>query len=382
MSKEKLRQFAYLLYGSSEHNADVLYFSKTFVPDAFIAIGLGSKKLGVFGALEYGRMLKESAFDEILSLEEYQEKGRNAFGKKAIGAAEIIKVLAKEKGIDSFLIAEDFPVGLAFELKKARLNIEVVEGAFFPEREIKSETEALEIKKGNKASAAGIGAAEVALRHSVITRNQLYLDGKILTSQRLRAIVDTACIEAGAIPHNTIVAGGNQACDPHCVGSGPLRANELIIVDVFPRLVASGYHGDMTRTFLKGIASEAQKKLVSGVQEAQKAALNKIKGGISGAEVHNAVVNHFTKLGYQTKKEGNSYEGFFHGTGHGLGLEVHEAPRLNGSNQEGLKIGTVVTVEPGLYYPGVGGCRIEDVVQVNKSGYKMLSSYHYSWQIE
>lgn len=382
MAKEHSKKIAYLLYGSSEHNADSLYFSKAFVPDAFIGIGLDSKKIGVFGALEYGRMLKEGAFDEVLSLEEYQEKARKAFGKKAIGPVEVIKVLAKEKGIDSFLIAENFPAGLALELKKAHLDVEVAKGAFFPEREIKSEGEVLELKKGNKASAAGIRAAEAALKQSIIKGNNLYLNGKLLTSERLRTIVDIACIEAGAIPHNTIVAGGDQACDPHCIGSGPLRANELIIIDVFPRLVASGYHGDMTRTFLKGTASEEQKRLVFSVREAQKAALDKIKEGISGAEVHKGVVEYFKKLGYQTKREGNSYEGFFHGTGHGVGLDLHEAPRLNGSNEEGLKLGTVVTVEPGLYYPGIGGCRIEDVVQVTKNGYKMISSCHYSWKIK
>lgn len=382
MNKDSSKQSAHLLYGSSEHNADILYLAKAFVPDPFIAMKIGEKKLGVFGALEYSRMLKEADFGLVLSLEDYQERAKKMFRSKRIGVAQIIKVIAKEFNIDNFLIPEDFPVGLAWNLKKSRLKIHVMDGMFFPEREIKSKKEALEIKKGNAASAAGIHVAEMALRRSTIKGNQLYLDGEILSSERLRGLVDIACLQADAIPHNTIVAGGKQACDPHCVGSGPLHPNELIIVDVFPRLIASGYHGDMTRTFLKGRATEEQKKLVHAVQEAQKKGLSKMKQGVTGADVHDVVKDYFIKEGYETKKKGNSYEGFFHGTGHGLGLEVHEAPRLNGSNQEALKLDTVVTVEPGLYYPEIGGCRIEDVVQVKHNGYEMLSDYHYAWQID
>lgn len=373
---------ARLLYASSEENADMLYFCKAFVPDAFIAIEVGGRKIGVFGALEYGRMVKESCFDVILSLEEYQEKARKAFGEGEGGTVAVIRVIVKEYGIESFLVASDFPVGLAFQLQKAGIGVEVVGGLFFPEREVKKSEEVIELKKGNAASAAGILAAESALRRSVIKGNELYLDGELLTSERLRFIVDVACLEKGALAKNTIVAGGDQACDPHCIGSGPLRPNELIIVDVFPRLMASGYHGDMTRTFLKGKASEEQRRLVAAVKAAQGAALGRVKAGVSGAEVHNEVVSYFKREGYETKREGDVYKGFFHGTGHGLGLEVHEAPRVNGANKEGLKLGTVVTIEPGLYYPGVGGCRIEDVVWVGENGYEMLSSCHYAWQIE
>lgn len=327
-------------------------------------------------------MIKESDFDKVLLLEDYQEKARKTFRRTKPRPSDIIRLLANEYNIHTFEIPSNFPAGLAFQLKKARINLQILEGSFFPAREIKTKKEIEELKIGNAASTAGILAAEHALKRSTIKSNKLYLDGQVLTSERLRFIIDVACLEKGAMPKNTIVAGGDQACDPHCIGSGPLRPNELIIVDVFPRLLSSGYHGDMTRTFLKGRATDAQKALVSSVHEAQKNALEKIKSGISGADVHNTVVSYFEKNGYETKRIGNTYQGFFHGTGHGLGLDVHEAPRVNGSNHEALKIGTVVTVEPGLYYPGIGGCRIEDVVLINKKGYEMLSNCHYAWHIE
>ena len=363
-----------LLYGSSEGSADVLYFANAFVPDAFISLSIGKKKIGVFNALEYSRMLKESEFDEVLRLEDFSKNG----GKPE----DVICELAKKYAIDQFEVPSDFPVGLAFGLQKKGLKVEAVEGAFFPEREVKDEDQAKEIKKGNKASAAGIKAAEEALKRSEIKGNKLYLDGKVLTSERLRMLVNIACLENGAIPHGTIVAGGDQACDPHCVGFGPLKANELIIVDVFPRLVASGYHGDMTRTFLKGEASDAQIVIMKAVLEAQQKALDTVRAGVSGAKVHQAVTDSFEWRGFETLCKGGVYEGFFHGTGHGLGLEVHEEPRVSSHNKKGLKEGAVITIEPGLYYPGLGGCRIEDVVWVKKDGYEKLSSYHYSWHLK
>jgi len=138
----------------------------------------------------------------------------------------------------------------------------------------------------------------------------------------------------------------------------------------------------MTRTFLKGRASDAQKAIVAGVREAQLAALGAVKAGVSGKAVHQTVLDVFAKLGFETKHTPKGSVGFFHGTGHGVGLDIHEAPRLGPTVDAPLKKGTVVTVEPGLYYPGIGGCRIEDVVQVTSGAPRMLSSYHYEWELK
>jgi Xaa-Pro aminopeptidase len=261
------------------------------------------------------------------------------------------------------------------------LDIDIADGLLFPQRELKTPAEAAAIRDGNRCSAAGIAAAERVLRASKIKGGRLVYQGKPLTSERLKVAIETACLEAGGISFNTIAAGGDQACDPHDRGSGPLRANELIIVDVFPRIAKTGYHGDMTRTFLRGRASDAQRKLVAAVRAAQQAALKTIRAGVNGKVVHGKCVEVFTARGFETKHTPKGSVGFFHGTGHGLGLEVHEPPRMNGSTDYPLKKHSVVTVEPGLYYPGLGGCRIEDVVQVTASGVKMLSSYPYAWEL-
>jgi Xaa-Pro aminopeptidase len=250
----------------------------------------------------------------------------------------------------------------------------------FPEREKKTAEEAEAIRQGNRCSAAGIRAAENVLKAATVKAGKIIYEGRALTSERLKEEIEIACLRAGSVSSHTIAAGGDQACDPHCTGSGILRANELIIVDVFPRVVATGYHGDMTRTFLKGKASAEQKRLVETVLSAQKKAVESVKSGVTGDRIHREVVRQFEENGFKTDARARQPVGFFHGTGHGLGLEVHEAPRLS-ANGPRLKAGQVVTVEPGLYYPGLGGARIEDVVWVQKEGNELLSSYPYRWEL-
>ncbi len=371
---------AILLYADSAHNADQLYFGRVHVPDAFVSIGFGRKKIAVINALEFGRVKKESAFTSVLPLERYLQLAREQYPGQRVGVAEVVALVARELGVSTFVIPEDFPAGLASRLTHLGVVLEVADGPIFPAREIKSPAEAEAIREGNRCAALGIAAAAEVLRKSKISAGKLVYRGAPLTSERLKFAIESACLEAGALSIDTIAAGGDQACDPHHRGSGPLRANELIIVDVFPRVQATGYHGDMTRTFLKGRASDAQRALVATVREAQKAALKKIRAGVNGRTVHQQCLDVFAKHKYETKHTSNGSVGFFHGTGHGLGLAVHEAPRVSTVDYK-LKAGSVVTVEPGLYYPGLGGCRIEDVVQVTATGAKLLSSAPYDWEI-
>lgn len=370
-----------LLYADTHKSADQLYIGGFTVPDAFLSFKKGRKWYAVLNQLEYSRALKESRFDEVLQLEVWLEIAREKFQRAKVGYGELVATLAVEFEIESFKVPGDFPSSLAFKLVELGVKIDVCEGTLFPNREVKSEEELAMIREGNRCSAIGIKAAETALRRSVVKKGKLNLDGKTLTSERLRSLIEIACLEAGSLSMDTIAAGGNQACDPHCSGHGPLRANELIIVDVFPRVSKTGYHGDMTRTFLKGKANEAQKGIVAAVFEAQQKAISLVKTGVNGKVVHGSVLKTFAQLDYGTRRGENGAEGFIHGTGHGLGLEVHEAPRVSMVSNK-LKRNAVVTVEPGLYYPGVGGCRIEDVVAVRDDGPELLSKFHYRWQIK
>ncbi len=370
-----------LLYADTERSADALYFGRVSVPDPFIAFAARGKKYAVVSALEFGRVKRDSAFDRVLPLEHYLAKAREVWPQRKPGPAEIITLLSRELDQPAFTVPEDFPAGVFQKILDLGVALTLATGPLFPSREIKTPAEIAALREGNRCSALGLAAAEHILRASQIKGRSLLYDGKPLTSERLKFAIETACLEAGAISAHTIAAGGDQACDPHERGSGPLRPHQLIIVDIFPRVTATGYHGDMTRTFLRGHANDAQRALVSAVRSAQLAALKKIRADVSGRTVHEAVTATFTSLGYETKHTSRGSTGFFHGTGHGLGLAVHEPPGLSIRYDTPLRLGTVVTVEPGLYYPGLGACRIEDVVQVTAAAPKFLSKFHYVWEL-
>jgi Xaa-Pro aminopeptidase len=370
-----------LLYADTERSSDQLYFGRVSVPDAFIAFRVRGRKYAVVSALEYGRVKRASGFDAVLPLETWVKRAQSAHPRRSVGPAEVIVTLARHYGQTAFQVPDDFPAGLFGHLRRLGLKVEPTEGPLFPEREIKTPAEAAAIRAGNRCSALGIGAAERVLRASRIRAGRLHYRGRILTSETLKTAIEIACLEGGAVSLNTIAAGGNQACDPHDQGSGPLRAGELIIVDVFPRVSRTGYFGDMTRTFLRGRASEAQRRLVATVQEGQRIALGKMRAGVDGREVHGAISQYFAEQGYVTRHTARGSVGFFHGTGHGLGLAVHEPPRVNANAEYRLRAGAVITVEPGLYYPGLGGCRIEDVVQVTSGAPRRLSEYPYEWEL-
>lgn len=370
-----------LLYADSSVNPDQRYFGRVAVPDPFISFRAGRRKVCAVGALEFGRVKRTSGFDVVLPLEPWHEKARKRWPDLRIGPAEVILLLAVHYRIRAFAVPDDFPAGVAFKLVRYGLKLIPAVGMIFPGREIKRPAEVAAIRAGNRCAALGIAAAEALLRRAHIKGGWLRHSGRKLTSESLKFAIETACLAAGGVSLDTIVAGGNQGCDPHESGHGPLRAHELIIVDVFPRITATGYHGDMTRTFLRGRASDAQRRLVATVRAGQQLALAAIHAGVNGRDVHNRVADYFKAQGYETRRTPRGSVGFFHGTGHGLGLAVHELPRMSGAVDYELKHGAVVTVEPGLYYPGLGACRVEDVVQVNSGRARLLSHYHYDWEI-
>lgn len=370
-----------LFYADTHTSRDLLYFGRFECHDPFIALGHGGGKIAVLNALEFGRALKEGAFDEILPLEPLLAETRKARPGTRPSPADVIALLAARLRIRRFVVPDEFPSGLLERLRGLGLDVAVADGPVLPEREVKSASEAAAIRAGNRVASAGFAAAESQLRRAKITGRKLVLDGKPLTSERVRLAIEIACLEAGGLALDTIVAGGDQACDPHCRGAGPLRPHELIIIDIFPRHAATGYHGDMTRTYLKGRATPERRALVDAVATAQKAARKILRGGVISSVVHAECVKVFTARGYETKSTPKGAIGFFHGTGHGLGLAVHEAPRVSAPVNEPLKVGAVVTVEPGLYYPGLGGCRIEDVAWLTDTGHKLLSKHPYAWEL-
>ncbi len=365
-----------LLYGDSRSNADILYFGGIFIPDPFFAFTLNGERCALLNPLELGRAKKHSHFDRIFDYAEIKKASSKV--KDFCGA--LIQILQKCRK-KRLLVPSAFPAFALDILRSEGFDVAVEPGEIFPERSVKKRREVAEIEKANFVAAAGFSLVEEILRESVVEAEKLHYSGRILTSEYLRAQIERASLELGADAVSTIAAAGDQACDPHECGHGPIRPRSLIVVDIFPRMRSSGYFGDMTRTFIKGIPSEAQFKMVDSVLKAQAKGLSSIKAGVLGSDVHAAVAGSLLSDGYATLREKTFWSGFFHSTGHGIGLEVHEAPSLGPLGGK-LVAGNVVTVEPGLYYRGVGACRIEDNVLVQKNGARMLSEYHYNWIIE
>lgn len=373
------------LFYADANDPDMLFLSRFQAFDPYLAFTLGEKRIGVITAGEYGRMAKESAFDEILLLDEVREGAARQFmlpRNKQPDLHQIVLHLADLYAIPKFKVGSRFPVGLARKLREAGMTLEIAdESGIFPERQIKTAAEVYALRKGNKASEAGFRIVAKTLAESKVRNGTLVHGGTILTAERLRALVNHAALDAGASATHTIAAPGDQAVDNHCVGHGPIRAGELIVVDIFPRRIEDGYWGDMTRTYLKGKATDAQRRLVRTVKKAHELAISMIKPGVSGGKVHDAVQAFFDKEGYETTRNSSSPKGFFHALGHGVGLEIHEEPVMRAGSKWRFRKGMVVTVEPGLYYQGLGGCRIEDGVHLVPGGCELISRASYRWEI-
>jgi Xaa-Pro aminopeptidase len=370
MKKQKTK--TRLIVAASENDADMLYATRFFAPDAFIFLEQNGKRTLVLSDLEIDRGRKQAEADEFLPYSAFEKEvqGKSA---KAPAYEKVLAHFLKKRKVRSALVPANFPLGYARELESKKIRLQPTNGLFWPEREAKSESELRLMRKALEITEAGMARGiEVLKRSKPGKAEKLEWSGMVLTSELLRAEIDTAVLRAGGLPANTIVAGGDQACDPHERGHGPLKANSLIIIDIFPRSATSGYFGDLTRTVVRGRASEKQRRLWETVNEGQALALKKMKPGIDGLKLHKEVKQFFADRGYPTQVRDGRQTGFFHGTGHGLGLEIHEHPRFQ---KTVFKIGQVLTVEPGLYYPGLGGVRTEDVVAITKSGIRMLSRF-------
>ncbi len=379
--KEKAKDV--LLFASPNSSSDMRWFTKFSCGDAFLAFTARGKKIAAITLLEIVRFRKQSGFDVVLDFGAELAKLRET--NPSASTPELIAHFAKRYKVSSWSVPADFPAGLFVKLHQLGVKLSVGASPFFPQRVIKTEEELEMIRAGNRASCAGFKAVEKILKESTIDkRGFVNYQGKTLTSETLRAAIEHACLDAGGINvEGLIAAAGEQGADCHCSGYGPIRANQLIVCDIFPRIAATGYFGDMTRTYLKGKASPEQRKLVETVKKAHDKAMETVRAGVAGYEVYKGTVDFFAKTGYKTGVIDGVPTGFFHGLGHGVGLDVHEAPNLGGRSvmTDPLRENMVVTIEPGLYYPSIGGCRIEDVVVVRKNGCELLSKHPYKWEI-
>ena len=349
---------------------DVRYGSGFVAPDPVLLVILAKKQILVVSAMEQGRAKRECYPSvEVLTPEELhlppQKRGN---------IVDQIQAIAERAGIKTLEVGFDFPAGMYQKLTEKGWNVRLSPQANYPTRRTKNKQEIEYIRRSQRAAVAGMKEAVAMIASADIgSRGTLRDSQGILTSERVREAIQLELLKRGCSGRDIIVAGGDQATDPHERGSGPLIAGEAIILDIFPRHEITGYWGDITRTVCRGNAPPALKKIYTTVLKAQKQALKKVRSDICGDEIHQDIVATFEAAGFVTGESNGKQVGFIHGTGHGVGLDIHERPRI-GRSGEVLCEGDVVTVEPGLYYPGVGGVRIEDTVAVEADGSRMLAA--------
>ena len=369
---------ALLMVSGSVHNADMYYATRFLSLDPFIYIrDTSGRAIIIVSPMEYERAKKESILSEIRSTADYDGGGdANERREELI----ILKAL-REEGIDEVEVPKYFPLYIADSLRKAGITVTPVEELeLAKEREVKAEWEIEYIKKAQRACERAMRVAIEEIRNARIDGEHLVAnggEGEILTSERVRASIEHALVDSGCSCDGgePIVACGKKASDPHFSGYGTIFAHEPIIIDIFPRLKSGRYFADMTRTVVRGEPSSVLKEMYEAVKFAQESAEESVREGVRCSDVHNLVCDIFEDMGYETTRtNAHANRGFIHSTGHGVGLDVHESPYI-GDNDYVLREGNVITIEPGLYEPEVGGVRLEDMVLVRKSGCENLTRF-------
>ena len=368
--KQALLTYGATSLGSPLFSADLLWRTGFSVPDPVHYFEIDGKKILMLSSLEIERARSEATVDEIVSLETFSKEGKPA------------ATFLKERGIEEVLVSKTLPFSLGRELSQ-HFTVTIAQEPLFPERAIKMEEEVKEIEVAQRAVERAVGKARDFLRACSVRETLLYQKTSLepVASQHLRKIIDDALYEEGYLGVETIVSCGKEAADPHCMGYGNLKAREPIVLDVFPRSLTTLYFADQTRTLFKGEPSEKLKKMYQAVLAAQELGISRLRDGVKGSDIEKEVRTYFETQGYPTDINSSPVKGFIHSLGHGVGIDIHEEPRLSVRHEAILQAGNVVTVEPGLYYQEegkaypAGGIRIEDMLLVTTDGSRNLTQF-------
>ena len=354
---------AFVVYASSD-DADIRYLTRFVVHDPFVFF----KRRGQPGTIIVSQMEAERASRESTAA---------VMTRTQAGLIEIIKteknpwkaqaaMIAGQAG-KNLLVSPNLPAALVRALEEYS-HVIVDEGTVEQMRAKKSRTEIAWMKSVQKSTDDAMALAVSLIARSTVKKGLLYLKGAPLTSEYVRTAVHKQLMDGGCRALETIISCGEDTALPHAIGSGQLAAHEPIVIDMFPKSEATGYYSDMTRTVSKGEPDERIREMYAAVLDAKRLAIAHIKAGVSGADVYQSVVDFFKDQGYES-----TTRGFVHNLGHGLGLQVHELPTLGAAGSI-LRAGHVITVEPGLYYPGIGGVRLEDMGEVTKKGFSSFTA--------
>ncbi len=365
---------ARMIYAPSARQADLLYLTGLFTEDPFLWFEVNGRQTVMVSDLEFGRAQRVTSSNiQVLSYRQAREEW--GMQDRQARLADYVAAASRHNSVTAWSVPPDFPLKLAYEIQGKKLELKTPDSPFCPERTRKTKTEIEQIKFAIRLAEHGFYHAEQIIKEAVPdSEKRLVWHGEILTSERLRGEINAEITRCGGSTNRTIAAPGRQGADPHESGHGPIRTEQPLIIDIFPRLENSGYYGDFTRTLVKGAADEKLNQAFAAVKNARQAVLETIKPGINAGELHRKAADTLAAHGFENKTGNGRPQGFFHGTGHGLGLELHEKPSLGPDSKDTLEIGNVITVEPGLYYPEWGGVRLEDVAVVTEQGCDNLTA--------
>jgi len=361
---------ALLIIAASEGDSNLYYATHFLAPDPFVFLQVGPRRILLMSDLEIDRARAQARADEVLSLSEYEGKARQRWQSPHL--IDTVGLLLEANGVQSITVPSAFPLEYGDRLREKGIRVTTRPDPFFPERLVKSGEEVAAIAATQRNTEMAFDAAIQVLRESRIKGEQVLWKGKPLTVEDLKKVINVSLMENDCVAQHTIVACGLDGVDPHNQGAGPIRPHESIVFDIFPRSSRSRYFADMTRTVVKGKASDDLRRMYDAVLAAQLRGIELVRDGASGQSIHEEVARTLEARGFQTGPVDGRLQGFFHGTGHGVGLDIHEPPRVSKTGAA-LTAGQVVTVEPGLYYSRWGAVRIEDLVVVEAGGCRNLT---------
>jgi len=372
---------AVLIYADSFRSADMRHAVPLGVPDPFLYAEENGSRHVFASSMEAPRIRGLG----VLDVHAHEELGFDDLIAAGTGSRELNAQLALRAvgslGLKRASVPQDFPVWLADRLRAAGIELAVDQDLFDDRRRAKTEAQLAGMRRAQRAAEAAMDVCRELLRRAEIRGDELLLDGEQLTVERVKADMNVAFATHDTTADEYIVAPGPQGAVGHDMGSGPIRPGTPLVVDIFPRDNASAVYTDMTRTFVVGEVPDDVREWHRLVKEALDAAVAEIRAGVEARALFGLTCEIFEAAGeptQRTKRPGEALaDGFFHGLGHGVGLEVHEAPSMGRLADKTLVAGDVVTVEPGLYRSGYGGVRLEDVVLVTEKGAEVITDYPY-----
>ena len=371
-----------LLYSNSYRDANMYYLTKFLVPDPFIFIKkIYEKPIIIVSQMEFLRAKKQSIVKDVRSFLDYKFFNETKSIKEPqIRALKFfVRIVKKELNQGTRIcVPLNFPALMADLLRKENLTIEPMFNVVEKARETKDKEEIDIIMKIQRITEDVVTQAMELIANSEIGPNKKLIDkGKPLTIGKIKSFVGKKLIENGCLAdEDFILACGRKSSDPHYIGESndKLKADQPIIFDIYPRNIQKRYFTDMTRTIVKGKAPKKIKKMFNTILEAKTSSLDAIKAGAIGSNVYDICCDILEKNGYKTTRGRKKITtGMLHSLGHGVGLQVHETPRISEFSNFPFREHNVITVEPGLYDQKIGGVRLEDIIEITKNGYCNLT---------